>query len=94
MASWYVYLLRCADNTFYTGITTDLVRRMDMHCQGEGSSYVAGRGYDKLLYAVLADGRSDASQVEHEVKSLPRTKKEAFFADHDRLAYHHLDQSS
>jgi len=50
-ARWTVYILECADNTFYTGITTDLDRRVAEHNSGVGAKYTKGRGPMKVVYA-------------------------------------------
>lgn len=88
--TWYVYLLRCQDDSLYTGITTDLRERVKSHTEGRGSSYVASRGVNHLLYAIQAEDRSHASKIEHGVKQLRREEKQAFFAEHSALAYQPL----
>jgi putative endonuclease len=90
MKMWYVYLLRCEDGTRYTGITKDLYQRMRSHAAGNGSSYVAGKGFDILLYAVQAENRSQASKAEHHVKSLRPQQKTEWFQAHDHVAYQAL----
>lgn len=87
---WYVYLLRCEDGSLYTGITTGLTRRMEAHRSGDGSKYVAARGYDRLLFAAQASSHGEAASQEHMVKQLSPSEKRAHFKYHDHLVYHYL----
>ncbi len=78
--SWFVYLLRCADNSLYTGITTDLNRRLAEH-NGEnnsnkGARYTRHRRPVSLVYSETLTCRSNASQREYVIKQLSRTAKE------------------
>ena len=76
-ATWWVYLLRCADGTLYTGITTDLDRRLAEH-NGDGPSgarYTRSRRPVQLVYCEAARNRSDASQREAAIKRLDRARK-------------------
>lgn len=76
--SWYVYLLRCADDTLYTGITTDLARRVDEHNAGKaGAKYTRSRRPVVLAWSEIARDRAEASRREHAVKRLGREAKEA-----------------
>src|SRR5207245_732002 len=70
-AMWCVYLLRCADGTLYTGITTDLHKRLAAHARGRGARYTRGRAPLTLLHAEPACTRSAALRREHELKRLP-----------------------
>lgn len=73
----YVYVLRCADGTLYTGYTTDPERRCDEHNRGEGARYTAGRRPVELVYREAFSTRSEACRREHEIKQLPKKKKQA-----------------
>jgi len=73
---WYVYIVECADRTFYTGITNDLVRRVDEHNAGRGARYTRGRGPVALRYHEIQPDRSRASTRECEIKALSRQGKE------------------
>lgn len=73
---WILYILRCADGTFYTGITNDLERRIEAHDTGKGAKYTRGRGPVQILYTEQFVDRADASRRERIVKSLSRTEKE------------------
>ena len=72
---YFVYILRCKDGSLYTGITTDIDRRMDQHKKGTGARYTRGRGAKKLFYIERKKNRSTASKREYEIKSLTRKEK-------------------
>lgn len=73
---WVVYIVRCADDSLYTGITTDLTRRVEQHNSGKGARYTRSRSPVAVVYqeAVLTVG--DALRRERAIKALPRTGKE------------------
>lgn len=73
--NWYLYILRCGDDTLYTGITTDVEKRLEAHRAGKGAKYTRGRCPLELLYQELCGSHSDALRRELEVKALPREKK-------------------
>ena len=68
---WFVYMLRCRDNSVYTGITNNLNKRIEAHMSGNGSKYLRGRLPVKLIYKENFLNRSDASKREIEIKSGP-----------------------
>ena len=76
--SWSVYILCCSDNSLYTGITTDVERRVTEHNDKStnlGAKFTRGRQPVKLVFQELAVSRSQATKREMEIKSLTRTKK-------------------
>ena len=75
-ASHWVYVLRCADGTLYTGYTTDVERRVAEHDAGEGAKYTRGRTPVELVHVERFETRSAALAREHAVKGLPRGEKE------------------
>jgi predicted GIY-YIG superfamily endonuclease len=75
-SGWYVYLLRCADGSLYTGITNDLDRRCEQHNAGTASRYTRGRRPAKLVYREAQASRSAALKRELAIKALPRKGKE------------------
>jgi len=77
----YVYVLRCADETLYTGYTTDVERRVTEHDSGEGAKYTRGRTPVELVHVESFDSRSTAMQREHEIKQLSRSAKESLVSD-------------
>jgi len=75
---WFVYILSCHDNSLYTGITTDLERRLTEHNEtNKGARYTRARRPVKLVYSEPALDRSAASKREAQLKSLPIHKKRA-----------------
>jgi putative endonuclease len=77
--AYVLYIVECADGTFYTGIATDLQRRLDQH-NGEkprGARYTAARRPVRLVYEARFETRSAAQKEEHRIKRLTRTEKQA-----------------
>lgn len=73
---YYLYILECADNTLYTGITTDIKRRMEEHNASKlGAKYTAGRRPVQLVYFKKFANRSEAQREEHAIKKLSRGEK-------------------
>lgn len=72
---WTVYILRCKDDTLYTGITDDLPHRLAAHNAGKGAKYTRGRGPVVLVYQEEAPNKSTALKREHAIKQLTRTEK-------------------
>ena len=72
----YVYVLSCADDTLYTGYTTDLARRVAEHDAGKGAKYTRGRTPVELVHAESFESRSTAMSREYEIKQLSRAEKE------------------
>ena len=73
--SWWVYVLRCADGTLYTGVSTDPDRRLAQHNAGTASKYTRSRLPVALVYRERRRGRSDALRREAALKALPRRAK-------------------
>ena len=64
-----VYILRCADNSYYTGIAADVVRRiMEHEGSPRGAKYLKGRGPLTLVFSEVVGDRSTASQIEYRIK--------------------------
>ena len=74
---WFVYLLRCADDSLYTGITNDVSRRCDQHNAGTASRYTRGRRPTSLVYQETQANRSLALKREVAIKALSRQQKES-----------------
>ena len=74
--TWKLYILRCADNTLYTGITTDVDKRFRTHSSGKGAKYTRGRGPLELVYREKCGDHSTALKRELEIKALTREEKE------------------
>jgi putative endonuclease len=78
MKLWFVYILECADGTLYTGITTDLDRRLAEHNEGRlGARYTRARRPVTLRYSEQFENRSEASKAEAVVKKKSRGEKRA-----------------
>ena len=73
---WYLYMLRCGDGTLYTGITTDVEKRLEAHRTGKGAKYTRGRGPLELVYREDCGTHSDALKRELAIKALPREEKQ------------------
>ncbi|MEQ1914460.1 MAG: GIY-YIG nuclease family protein [Sideroxydans sp.] len=73
--SWVCYLLRCADDTLYCGITNDLDKRLAAHNAGEGAKYTRGRAPLKLVYREACEDKSAALKRERQIKLLARADK-------------------
>ncbi|ELY88010.1 GIY-YIG nuclease family protein [Natrialba taiwanensis] len=74
--SHIVYVLECADNSLYTGYTTDLERRIGEHNAGDGAKYTRGRTPVELRHHERYETRSAALSREYEIKQLSRAQKE------------------
>jgi len=72
---WFVYMLRCSNGCLYTGITTDVSKRLKVHNAGKGSAYVRAHRPAKLVAFTASESRSAASRLEYSVKSLNRAQK-------------------
>lgn len=78
--TWYLYILRCRDDSLYTGITTDVEKRLEAHRSGKGAKYTRGRGPLELVYRESCGTHSDALKREIEIKRLTREQKQALIA--------------
>jgi len=76
MDNYFVYILRCCDDSFYTGYTKDIDARLELHRKGAGAKYVRSRLPLELVYLEQWMERSMAMRREKEIKKLPRKKKE------------------
>lgn len=78
---YYVYIVRCADNTFYTGITNDLEKRIENHNTSKtGAKYTRTRRPVELIYKVAYENQSLAKKREAEIKNLTRAQKTKLIA--------------
>lgn len=80
---YYVYIVRCDDDSLYTGITTDVSRRMREHVLKlkEGAAYTKSRNVIKLEALWSAEDRSSASKLEYAIKRFSKVKKESVIKD-------------
>ena len=79
--SWIVYILKCSDESLYTGITNNLEKRLQLHASGKGSKYTRGRGPLKLVHQERFKTRSLASKRELIIKKLNRLDKIKLYND-------------
>lgn len=87
MSDWKVYLLRCSDNSLYTGITRDLNRRLDEHNNNNrlASAYTRARRPVTLVYHESFFDRSSASMRESEIKKMTKVQKEELIKNEGHL---------
>lgn len=78
---WTVYILRCADGTYYTGVTNKLPERLKAHNDGKGAKYTKARRPVELIYSEPSENRSTASKREYAIKQLSRAQKQTLTAD-------------
>ena len=73
--AWTVYMLQCADNSLYTGITMDLERRLKEHAKGKGAKYTKHRGPFTVVFTERQETKGQALQREAAIKSMKRKEK-------------------
>jgi len=80
--SWFVYIMRCADNSLYTGVTTDISRRLNQHngLIKNGAKYTRNRQPVTLVYHETSNSRSEACKREYAIKDLSKSDKELLIA--------------
>jgi putative endonuclease len=78
LMKWYVYMLRCADNSLYTGATTDVARRFKEHTGGKlGAKYTRSNKPESITYTATFKTRSEAQIEEARIKKLSKAEKES-----------------
>jgi putative endonuclease len=80
---WHVYIIRCSDDSLYTGITTDIDRRFQQHLKGRGAKYFRGRQPLQVVYLENDHSRTSASRREAQIKTMSRTDKDILVRNHD-----------
>ena len=81
MNSWVVYILRCGDDSLYTGITNNLDKRLEAHRSGKGAKYTRGRLPLTLELYRAVESKSEALKLEYKVKKIPKNKKIEYLRD-------------
>jgi len=85
-SQWYVYLLRCSDDSLYCGVTVDLDRRVNEHnTSPKGAKYTRVRRPVVLAYSEIAEDRSAACKLEAQIKKLSKVKKESMVSAYINL---------
>jgi putative endonuclease len=85
-ACWYVYMLECAGDRLYTGITPDVAQRFGKHCSGRGAAFTRINPPRRILAAAACDSRSAALKAESALKKLKRPAKLAWASRHPWMA--------
>ncbi len=82
MSCWFLYVVRCGDGSLYTGITTDVSRRLAEHASGglKAAKYLRGRGPLTLAFSMQVEDKSAALSLELKFKSLSRSRKDEVIA--------------
>lgn len=78
--TWFLYIIRTSNQSLYTGITTDVVRRLQQHQNGRGAKYLKGRKDIYVVYQIKVGDRSTALKLEYRIKQLSKLKKEQLVA--------------
>lgn len=78
---WFVYMIRCLDNSLYTGITTDVERRYEEHEKGRGAKYTKVRKPAEICAVFQTENRSSAGKLEYFIKTLTKKEKEILISD-------------
>ena len=81
--TWSLYILRCGDGTYYTGIAVDIDKRFAAHRAGKGAKYTRGRGPLVIVHRETCGDHGQALRRELQVKALTRQEKEALIASGD-----------
>ena len=79
--TWYVYIIRCANGSLYTGCTNHVIRRWHEHLEGKGAKYLQAHEPKEMVFVEEHADRSDACRREYEIKQYPKPEKEALVAD-------------
>lgn len=79
---WWVYMVACADGSLYTGVTTDVTRRVKEHNGAKAAKYTRARQPVRLVYKEEAQTRADATSREAEIKRLSRRQKQALCTEY------------
>lgn len=81
MSLWFIYLIRTQNDKLYTGITTDVARRLNVHQRGKGAKSLRGAGELTLVFSHPVGDKSLALRAEYRVKQLTRAQKEQLVCD-------------
>ena len=80
---YYIYIIRCEDDSLYTGITTDIPGRMKQHENKNGAKYTRSHGFKNIEAVWTAENRSLASSLEYKIKKLTRKQKILLISDNN-----------
>jgi predicted GIY-YIG superfamily endonuclease len=82
--SYYVYILRCKDGSYYTGHAKDVEKRFEMHKKGKGARYTRMHEPEKLVYLEQFESRSEAMRRERRIKRFSHNKKQQLINNNDK----------
>ena len=82
--SYYVYILRCKDGSYYTGHAKDVEKRFEMHMKGRGARYTRMHEPEKLVYLEQFESRGEAMRRERQIKTLNHDKKQQLIIENNR----------
>ena len=80
---YYIYIVKCIDDTYYTGFTNNIEKRIHAHNEKKGAKYTRGRTPVKLVYSEQFEDKKDALKREYEIKKFTRSKKERLILKQD-----------
>jgi putative endonuclease len=83
MKTWFVYIIRCTDDSLYTGSTNNVIRRWNQHSQGNGAKYLQANEPEAVVFVEEHPDRPQACKREHEIKQFSKQKKEALISDRE-----------
>jgi len=84
--SYYVYILRCKDGSYYTGHAKDVEKRFEMHKKGRGARYTRMHEPEKLVYTEEFESRGEAMRRERRIKTLSHNKKQQLINSNSKSA--------
>ena len=84
--SYYVYILRCKDGSYYTGHAKDVKKRFEMHKKGRGAKYTRMHEPEKLVYTEEFESRGEAMRRERRIKTLSHNKKQQLIDNNSESA--------
>jgi predicted GIY-YIG superfamily endonuclease len=84
--SYYVYILRCKDGSYYTGHAKDVEKRFEMHKKGRGARYTRMHEPEKLVYIEEFESRGEAMRRERRIKTLSHNKKQQLINNNSKSA--------
>ena len=82
--SYYVYIIRCKDGSYYTGHAKDAEKRFEMHKRGRGARYTRMHEPEKLVYIEQFESRGEAMRRERQIKTLSHNKKQQLINDNSK----------
>ncbi|OCG07560.1 hypothetical protein A9G13_04820 [Gilliamella sp. wkB178] len=82
---WFLYIIRTAKQSLYTGITTDVARRLQQHQNNKGAKHLKGHSDLTVVYQIMVGDRSTALKLEYKIKRLSKQQKQKLIAQNPEL---------